>query len=70
MSGKRIGLISGLTYGAISLAAAGLFLGITAFSDYNWVARGGGAAWIFILTLIISMPLVTSRYKKRYQSRV
>ena len=65
----KIGPISAVTYSLISLAAAGIFLLVTIPGDYNWVARGGGAAWIFILALIISMPLVTSYYKKKYTSR-
>jgi hypothetical protein len=27
------------------------------------VARFGGAAWVFILAMIVTMPLVTARYK-------
>jgi hypothetical protein len=59
-------LLNTLTFTGVSLAAAGIFLALTSRSDYSWVARGGGAAWIFLLCLIITMPLVTSFYKKRY----
>jgi hypothetical protein len=65
MKNQRIGLISALTYLPISLAAAGIFLAITLKGDYSWVARIGGTAWVFILSMIITMPLITSLVKKR-----
>lgn len=65
MKNPRIGLISALTYTPISLAAAGIFFAITVAGDYSWVARIGGSTWVFILSMIISMPLVTSMIKKR-----
>jgi hypothetical protein len=68
MKNQRIGLTSALIYTPISLAAAGVFFGITVAGDYTWVARIGGAAWVFLLSMIITMPLVTSAVKKRVQS--
>jgi hypothetical protein len=68
MNKKRTGLISVLTYTLISLAVAGIFLGVTWRGDYSWVARAGGAVWVFLLSMIITMPLITSYYKKKYQS--
>ncbi len=65
MNTQRVGLISALTYTPISLAAAGLFFVITVIGDYTWVARIGGTAWVFLLSMIITMPLVTSFIKKR-----
>jgi len=65
MNLRRTGLISALTYISISLAAAGIFLAFTITGDYGWIARIGGAVWVFILTLIITMPLVISFYKKK-----
>jgi hypothetical protein len=63
---KNVGLFSALIYLPVSLAAAGLFFVITVIGDYSWVARIGGAVWILVLALIISMPLVTARVKKKY----
>jgi uncharacterized membrane protein YdjX (TVP38/TMEM64 family) len=60
--------MSALTYTPISLTAAAIFFGITVAGDYTWVARIGGAAWVFLLSMIITMPLVTSYYKRRYQA--
>jgi hypothetical protein len=68
MKTQKIGLTSALIYTPISLAAAGVFFGITVVGDYTWVARIGGAAWIFILSMIITMPLITSAVKKRARS--
>lgn len=65
MKNPRIGLTSALIYAPISLAAAGIFFAVTVTGDYSWVTRIGGAVWILLLSLIISMPLVTSFVKKR-----
>ncbi len=62
---RRIGLISAVIYLGTSALAAGLFLTITLFGDYTWVARIGGSAWIFLLSNIVLMPLVIPRIKKR-----
>lgn len=57
-----------LIYTAASLAAAFLFLAATYATGkpYPLVARLGGAAWVFLLSLIITMPLVISRVSGRY----
>jgi hypothetical protein len=68
MQSPKIGLFSAITYTGISLVLAGIFLLVTIIGQYSWVARGGGAAWIFILSMIILMPLVTSYYKRKYRS--
>jgi hypothetical protein len=68
MSEKKRGLISILTYTLISLAVAGIFLAVTWRGDYSWVARAGGAAWVFLLSMIITMPLITSYYKRKFQN--
>ena len=65
---SKIGLFSAITYTGISLVLAGIFLLVTIIGHYSWVDRGGGAAWIFILSMIILMPLVTSYYKRKYRS--
>jgi hypothetical protein len=68
LKNPRIGLISALTYTPICLAAAAVFLAVTLAGEYSWVARIGGAVWIFILSMIISMPIVTSYYKRKFQT--
>jgi hypothetical protein len=59
---------SALTYTSISLLMALTFLVASSLTGgYTSVARVGGAAWAFMLTMIVSMPFVTSRYKKAYR---
>jgi hypothetical protein len=53
-------------YSIIALTAAGAFLAATTLrGDYDWVARLGGAAWVFLLSMVILMPTVTPWVKKR-----
>ena len=59
------GWVSAIIYIGISLATAGIFLGVTTARDYTWVARAGGAAWIFLLSTIILMPLVIPAVRRR-----
>ena len=55
-----------LTYTTISMLIALAFLTLaTLKGDYTDIARFGGALWVFMLSLIVTMPLVTSRYKQR-----
>lgn len=54
-------------YTAISLGLTLLFLALTFLTgkSYTPVARIGGAVWVFILTMIITMPLVIPAVKNR-----
>ena len=55
-----VGPLSAIIYTSIAAVAAGLFLVATFSSnDYSNVARFGGAAWVFLLSMIILMPTVT-----------
>jgi len=66
MRRQQVGRLSAALYVGVSSLAAGVFLaGTTFFGDYAWVARVGGAAWIFLLSMIILMPTVTPWLKKR-----
>jgi len=57
-------------YLPISITAALLFLlAASVTGDYSTVARVGGAVWVGMLSLIVSMPLVTARLKKRIRAR-
>ena len=60
------GKVSAAAYTGLSLLAAGGFFAITvATGDYSWVARFGGAIWIFGLSMIITMPTVTPWVRSR-----
>jgi len=55
---------SALVYTSISLVVAlGFLLLATVAGGYSAVARFGGAAWVFMLMMIVTMPLVTARLK-------
>jgi hypothetical protein len=60
------GAIAGAIYGGLSVAAGLAFLAVTiAFGDYSWVARLGGALWVFALCMIILMPTITPWVRER-----
>ncbi|MEK7439330.1 MAG: hypothetical protein AAB571_13715 [Chloroflexota bacterium] len=62
---KEVARKSALIYLPISLGAALLFLfAATLFGNYPPVAKIGGAVWVGLLSLIVSMPLVTARIKR------
>lgn len=66
MNDKNIATLSALCYTGISLIVAGTFYLLTSFLKHNTVTRYGGAAWVFILTMIIMMPVIIPWIKKRY----
>jgi hypothetical protein len=57
---------SALIYLPIALGAALLFFVAASLGAYPAVARIGGAVWVGLLSLIVSMPVVTDRVKQRY----
>ncbi len=57
---------SALIYLPIATGAALLFLlAASLLGDYPPVARIGGTVWVGLLSLIVSMPLVIDRVKRR-----
>ena len=63
---KEVARKSALIYLPISIGAALLFLlAATLLGDYPVVAKIGGTVWVGLLSLIVSMPIITSRVKKR-----
>jgi Cu+-exporting ATPase len=64
------GRLSALLYTTVSLLAALAFFSVTSLTgDYSWVARVGGAIWVFGLSMIITMPTVTPWLKGRAAER-
>ena len=59
------GQLSAVIYTSLALAAALAFFLVTLLGDYSWVARIGGAGWVFGLSMIILMPTVTPLVRKR-----
>lgn len=65
---RQLARRSAVTYTTVSVLIALTFVGLAAVKgDYTDVARLGGAVWVFMLSMIVTMPLVTSWYKKRSQ---
>ena len=64
MDERKILRASALVYTGISLGAAILFFVAASALGYSVTARVGGAVWVFLLSMIVSMPVVTSYCKK------
>jgi len=62
---KNVGLISALTYTGISVVIVAVFLLLTLLGNFTVIERIGGAVWVFILSMIILMPVVIPRVKKK-----
>ena len=58
-------LLGALIYTGLSLVAALIFFFLASGEKYPPVARYGGAGWVFLLTLIILMPVIIPRLKKK-----
>jgi hypothetical protein len=66
---RKIAITSAAVYAAISITTSGLFLiAATLRGGYSDVARFGGAAWVLLLSFIVTMPLVTSAVKRRLKA--
>jgi ABC-type Fe3+-siderophore transport system permease subunit len=62
----RVGRRSARIYIPLSLGGGGLFFLAAGWAgETALAARVGGALWVGLLTLIVSMPLVTARMKAR-----
>lgn len=62
----KIARRSALIYLPISLGAALTFLLAASLAgNYPLVARIGGTVWVGLLSLIVSMPLITARVKRK-----
>ena len=67
---RKVTVLSAIVYTAISLAVASAFyVTASALSNYTAVAIYGGTAWIFLLSMIVTMPTVVPWMKKRLVAR-
>ena len=64
----NVNRVSALIYTGTSAIASLAFLAVTLTGDYDWVARIGGAGWVFLLAMIITMPTVTPLLRARARS--
>jgi len=68
--GRTVARTSALGHTGLSLGLATAFFSAASFiGSYDAVARVGGAVWVFLLSMIVTMPLVTSFVKKKAQIR-
>lgn len=68
---KEVAQKSVLIYLPISIGAGLLFVLAASLSgSYTLVARIGGAVWVALLSLIVSMPIVISRIKKQFREKM
>ena len=68
---KEVARRSALIYLPISLGAALLFfLAASLVGGYPPVAKIGGMVWVGLLSLIVSMPIITSRVKRHARTVV
>jgi len=67
MNENKVATVSALWYTGISLALAAVFYLLTGGGKYDSVARYGGAIWVFILAMIITMPVIIPIVKKKYE---
>lgn len=64
---RRVARQSAKIYIPLAFGAGLLFLLVaTLVGGYPPVARFGGAGWVTLLSLIVSMPIVTDRVKKKW----
>ncbi len=66
MNTRSVGFRSALIYTSVAVLLSGAYFATTSLTgSYNWLTRIGGAAWIFLLSMIILMPIVTPIIKRR-----
>ncbi len=61
----NINTVSAVVYTACAALAAAVLFGVATAADYEWVARIGGAGWVFMLMMVILMPTVPSLLRGR-----
>ena len=67
---KRVVRVSAICYTGISLAVVGLFLILARLvGGYPPAAIYGGAVWSFLLSMIVTMPVVTAAVKRRAKEK-
>ena len=59
------GARAAVIYTGLSLLAGLAFFLAALIGDYDWVARIGGATWVFMLSMIILMPIVIPWVRER-----
>ena len=66
---KEVARKSAFIYLPIALGAALLFWLAASLGDYPLVARIGGTVWVWLLSMIVTMPIVTARVKRQVRGK-
>lgn len=66
---REVAQKSALIYLPIALSAALLFWLAASLGDYPLVARIGGTVWVWLLSMIVTMPIVTARVKRQVRGK-
>ena len=67
---KEVARKSAVIYLPIAIGAALLFLLAASLAgSYPTVAKVGGTVWVGLLSLIVSMPIVTSNVKRQFKGK-
>ena len=61
----NVNTVSAVVYTACAALAAAVLFAVATAAGYNWVARIGGAGWVFMLIMVILMPTVPSLLRGR-----
>ena len=60
--------VSAVLHTGLSALAALVFFAVAFAAGYDWVARIGGAGWVFVLAMVILMPTVPALLRGRIAS--
>ncbi len=67
---KEVARKSAMIYLPIAIGAALLFLLAASLAgSYPTVAKVGGTVWVGLLSLIVSMPIITSNVKRQFKGK-
>lgn len=66
---KEVARKSAFIYLPIALGVALLFWLAASLGDYPLVARIGGTIWVWLLSMIVTMPIVTARVKRQLRGK-
>lgn len=70
MALRQPSAVAAALYLGLSAFAAALFIGFaTLKGETSWVSKLVGAAWVFLLTAIVLMPVVIPWVQKRAHGR-
>ena len=61
----NLNTVSAVVYTEAAALVASVVFALAIVADYGWVARIGGAGWVFMLAMVVLMPIVPSLLRAR-----